>query len=106
MAEKLLAAVTSDAHPQPDQKHRSSGNFSTQDAPVGTNALRWEITDTSNPNGIRFGVKDDVSVSKDPHVFEDVFNNKQTGYVADRSLYIADPEGASSKFTVKVYAIY
>jgi hypothetical protein len=106
MAEKLLAAVTSDAQPQPGQKHRSSGNFSTQDAPVGTNALRWEIADTGNPNGIRFGVKDDKSVGVDPPVFEDVYNNKQTGYVADRSLYVANPEGASSKFTVKVYAIY
>lgn len=107
MAEKVkLASVDSYPGPQPGQKHRSSGNFSTEDAPSGTTDLFWEITNNSNAGSIKFNVKKDKSAATDPTEFKDVGNATTTKYISERRLYIADPEGAGdSAFVVVVYAL-
>ena len=40
-----------------------------------------------------------------PTIWSGVRTNQQTNYQSHRSVYIADPSGAESNFTVLVYAI-
>ncbi|KOY83473.1 DeoR family transcriptional regulator [Lysinibacillus macroides] len=102
---QLIASVTSEKGPQSGQKHRSSGNFSTEGLPQGTKALVWEIEGGGDPDLISFNVMQDKSAATDPVIFKDVLNGNRTAVKSIRSLYIADPSGASSSFIVHVYAI-
>lgn len=92
------ASVTSEPQPQSGQDHRSSGNFSTEGC--GGTQLRWTC-----PEGIEFDVMKDVSLGQDPTIFSHVSNGEVTSMYQDRSLYIANPTGASSNFTVAVEGI-
>lgn len=102
---QLIASVTSEKEHQSGQKHRSSGNFSTEGLPEGTKALSWEIEGGGDPDSIKFNVMQDKSAASDPVIFKDVLNGNRTEVKSIRSLYIADPSGASSSFVVHVYAI-
>lgn len=108
MAQQLIASITSDPRPQSGQKHRSSGNFSTEGAPSGTHNIQWTIamSDGSSPDGITFDVMKDVSGGTDPTIWSGVRNGSQTSYSSYRSVYIANPSGASKSFTVLAYAVY
>ena len=105
MTRQLIASVTSEKQPQKGQDHRSSGNFSTQGFPEGTKTLAWEIEGGGETDIIKFQVKEDVS-GKDPVLFVEVYSGNRTAVKTSRSLYIADPVGATSSFIVHVYAIY
>ncbi|QIW21385.1 DeoR family transcriptional regulator [Bacillus thuringiensis] len=106
MAEQLIATVLSQSAPLAGQKNRSSGNFSTEFFPPGTQYLKWVITGGGDPNIISFNVMKDVSAGTDPVVFHDVLSGNRTSVVSARSLYIANPKNALDPFNVSVYAIY
>ncbi|MEM7477434.1 MAG: DeoR family transcriptional regulator [Planctomycetota bacterium] len=101
-----LTSVTSDPKPQQGQKNRSSGNFSTENAPADTKSLIFNIA-TSNPNydSIVFNVMEDKSMQPDPIVYSNLRNGSVVAYQSSRSLYIADPSGAGGEtFVVEVSA--
>ncbi len=104
--EQLIAAVQSDPHPQPGQEHRSSGNFSTDNAASSATSFVFKV-DKSNPkwNSIHFDVMQDVSGGTDPVIYTNVFDGNRETVVRERSLYIANPEGADADFTVEVYQV-
>ncbi|EOO22079.1 hypothetical protein ICM_06311 [Bacillus cereus BAG1X2-3] len=89
-----------------DKKNRSSGNFSTESLPSGSQYLKWEVEGGGNPDLVRFNVMKGVSAGTDPVVFHDVLSGNRTSVVSARSLYIANPKNASEPFTVSVSAIY
>ncbi len=106
MANVLLATVVSEPKGQADQQQRSSENFSTMSAPDGTKAFLFKVTNTKDPDKIKFDVKREVSVSIHPTYFEDVHNNKEdTDVEKSKSFYIANPVNAEEPFTVEVYAV-
>ncbi|AFU16636.1 DeoR family transcriptional regulator [Bacillus thuringiensis] len=105
-AQQLVATVLSQPKPLDGQKNRSSGNFSTESLPSGTQYLKWEVEGGGNPDLVSFNVMKDVSAGTDPVVFHDVLSGNRTSVVSARSLYIANPKNASEPFTVSVYAIY
>ena len=108
MATVLMASVVSGPGPQSGQKHRSSGDFSTDSMPNNTVAWKWVITNTPNPDAVRFNVKHDISAGIDTTWFEDLYNGKQTdnNMKKERTLYISDPSGCDGNdFTVEVYAV-
>ena len=104
--ETLIAAVQSEPQPQKGQKHRSSGDFSTDNADSSATGLLFKIN-KSNPkwNSIHFDVKEDKSGGKDPVIYTDVYSGNREPVVRERTLYIADPEGADTDFTVEVYQV-
>ncbi|PFJ91591.1 DeoR family transcriptional regulator [Bacillus cereus] len=106
MPEQLIATVLSQTSPLEGQSNRSSGNFSTESLPVGTQYLKWVITDGGNPDIISFNVMKDVSSGTDPIIFSAVLNGNKTTVESARSLYIANPRNAADPFNVSVYAIY
>ena len=69
MPEQLIATVLSQTSPLEGQSNRSSGNFSTESLPVGTQYLKWVITDGGNPDIISFNVMKDVSSGTDHIIF-------------------------------------
>jgi hypothetical protein len=103
-AETEIASVTSLPTPQPGQKNRSSGNFSVENLPPGTYALKF-VVEGGNP-GTHFNVMKDVSGGIDPTIWTDVYSGNTTSVQTDRSFYIANPSGADSNFIVKVYALH
>lgn len=105
-AERLkIVSVTSLGHPQPGQKHRSSGNFSTQGVPGGFSKFYWEVSGTKEPDSVKFDIKRDKSAGIDPVIFSDLKNKSVTGIQQIRSLYLADPKGSyDGDFIVTVYA--
>lgn len=106
-ANNAICSVTSDPSPQHDQKHRSSGNFSTQEAPDGTKQIQWFVTENDNFSKIEFDVMEDhnsIFDRKDPVVFSKVKNETITKYKGSRQLYIANPSNAGGKtFIVQVW---
>lgn len=108
MATILMASVVSEPQPLSGQKHRSSGDFSTDLMPENTIAWKWVVKNTPNPDAIRFNVKHDISGGIDTTWFKNLYNGKQTtnDMKKERTLYISDPSGADgNNFTVEVYAI-
>ena len=105
-SQQLIAAVRSDPGPQPGQSHRSSGNFSTDNAASSATSFLFKI-DQSNPKweSIHFDVMQDVSGGTDPVIYTDVYDGNRESVVRQRSLYIANPAGADSDFTVEVYQV-
>lgn len=102
----LIASVRSEGQPQNGQKHRSSGNFSTQNAVSGFNKFCWVVSNTNVPNSVKFDVKQDKSFGSDPTKYSNVVNGSVTTTTEKRSLYIANPKGANSgDFTVTVYGV-
>jgi hypothetical protein len=108
MATTLMATVVSDPEPQPGQKHRSSGNFSTESMPENPIRWKWVVTGHPNCDAICFNVKHDIKAAIDTVWFKDVYNGKQTknNMKKEGSLYISDPSNANGqKFNVSVYAV-
>lgn len=103
-AETQIAAVTSLSTPQEGQKNRSSGNFSVENLPAGTYALKFVVEGTNS--GTHFNVMKDVSGGTDPTIWSNVYSGNTTDVQTDRSFYIANPSGTNSNFTVKVYALH
>lgn len=102
----LIATVRSEGQPQQGQNHRSSGNFSTEKAIEGFSKYCWVISDTKEPNSIKFNVKRDKSAGTDPVEYTDLTNGSVTEIKQERSMYIADPKGTyGGDFTVSVYAV-
>lgn len=58
-----IARVISGKEPQPGQKNRSSGNFSTENLPAGTKYLKWEVIGGGDPDFISFNVMEDKSAA-------------------------------------------
>jgi hypothetical protein len=86
-----LASVTSEGQPQQGQKHRSSGNFSTQTSNP-PQKVQWWITDNSQSSSITFDVMEDKSLAPDPTIYAGLKNGSVTSYYSSRSLYIANPK--------------
>lgn len=103
-AETQIAAVTSLSTPQEGQKNRSSGNFSVENLPAGTYALKFVVEGANS--GTHFNVMKDVSGGTDPTIWSNVYSGNTTDVQTDRSFYIANPSGTNSNFTVKVYALH
>ncbi|WP_380705346.1 binary toxin-like calcium binding domain-containing protein [Salinithrix halophila] len=105
----LIASVTSETQPQSGQSHRSSGNFSIENLPPGTKKLKWVV---KGAEGVKFNIKEDKSVLKDPTHFTGISNGMETDVKQGRNFYIADPSFADGMphkpgtFTVSVYALY
>jgi hypothetical protein len=95
----MCATVISLPVPQESEDELSSGNFTTQHCP-GTR-LRWHC---SNPNA-RFDVKEDISWGSDTTHYTKLRDGQITTPLHLRDLYIANPFGASSNFTVEVEGI-
>ncbi|MGE7114558.1 DeoR family transcriptional regulator [Lysinibacillus sp. NPDC047702] len=101
-----VSTVISSNKPQPGQNWRSSGDFSTLNLPAGTKNLYWEIADgTPNQESIEFDVAEDRRGS-DHTVLTNVQDGMYTQVVSSGYLYIGNPRGASSDFTITVYAVY
>lgn len=104
MSDKIkIASVTSEPQPQKGQKHRSSGDFSTDGVPNGYSKLYWEVSGVPVPKGISFDVNKDKT-GTDPVIFRNLTDGSVTGVFEDRQLYIANPRGANTSFLVTVYA--
>lgn len=102
-----IASVTSQPQPQPGQKNRSSGNFSTQDAPSGTRRIQWFVTENDNYDQIVFNVMQDKKLWFDPVIFKNVRNGDITDYKDDRQLYIANPQNAGGQtFIVQAWPVF
>jgi hypothetical protein len=102
-ADRTLARVSSSYMPLPGQEHRSSGNFSTTDAPGGTRLLCFVVSNNSHAGSIHFKVKEDRRHATDPTIFGNVVNGACLPYHRSSALYIADPSGAGGhNFTVTV----
>lgn len=99
-ANNSISSVTSEPTKQKGQKHRSSGNFSTQGAPKGTEQVQWVVTENDNFSQIEFDIMEDHNSffdRIDPVVFSKVMNGKVTKYINSRQLYIANPKNAGGK---------
>jgi hypothetical protein len=103
-AETEIASVTSLPTPQEGQKNRSSGNFSVENLPEGTYALKF-VVEGANP-GTHFNVMEDVSGGFDPTIWSNIYDGNTTDVQTNRSFYISNPSGADSNFVVKVYALH
>ncbi len=103
-ANNPIASVTSQPAPQEGQEHRSSGSFSTEDAPSGTKKLQWYVTENDHFETIEFDVMKDKKLQRDPVVFSKIKSGDVTDYKSDRQLYIANPTNAGGKtFIVQVW---
>lgn len=101
-----IASVRSEGQPQSGQKHRSSGNFSTDDAPDGYNSFEWQVSETEQPGNVKFDVMEDKTASSDPTIWSQLTNGSSTDVQKKRRLYIANPSGSNGgSFLVTVYAV-
>ena len=101
--DRTLARVWSSYMPLPGQEHRSSGNFSTTDAPGGTRLLCFNVSGNPHARSIHFNVKEDRRHAADPIIFRGVVSGWCYSYHRSLALYIADPGGAGGhNFLVKV----
>ncbi|OUB84415.1 phosphatidylinositol phosphodiesterase [Bacillus thuringiensis serovar medellin] len=105
--EVLISQISSESNPLSGQKNRSSQNFNITNLPTGTNGLKWVIepTGTDNASAISFNVMVDVSLGTDSVRWKNLSNGSKTEAYTNAKYYIANPTGATSKFTVKIYAI-
>jgi hypothetical protein len=99
-----IATVTSAGAPQPGQSHRSSGNFSLENAPPGTTRIQWFVTDNSNGSQITFDVMEDKSLWPDPTIWSGLRNGSVTSLKTSRSFYIANPANTGGNtFSVQIW---
>jgi len=99
---QLVASVTSQPGPLPDETQRSSGDFSTLQLPDGTTGLRWEV---EGAPGITFDVLENVELGFDRPRLLDIGNGAETSLESSARLYIANPTNASQPFEVRVFAV-
>jgi hypothetical protein len=98
--------VVSEAGPQEGQQHRSSNNFSTES--LTGKSIQWTCVDGQGNTSIVFTVMhDDHSGIErvDETIFKPVTNGTVTSMCKKSDLYIADPSGAGSDFTVTATGI-
>ncbi|EJS46899.1 hypothetical protein ICG_05489 [Bacillus cereus BAG1X1-3] len=105
--EILISQISSESKPLSGQKNRSSQNFSINNLPTGTKGLKWVIepTEKDNASTISFNVMIDVSLGTDSVRWGNISNGSRTEAYTNSKYYIANPSGATNKFTVKIYAI-
>ncbi|MGW6151099.1 phosphatidylinositol-specific phospholipase C [Bacillus mycoides] len=105
--EILISQISSESKPLSGQKNRSSQNFSINNLPTGTKGLKWVIepTEKDNASTISFNVMIDVSLGTDSVRWGNISNGSKTEAYTNSKYYIANPSGATNKFTVKIYAI-
>ena len=115
MSTTLVAEITSSASPQEGQKHRSSNNFAIPYVPEGTTSFTFKVipSGSDNANSILFNVESDNPSGKDPIIWggSDKESMVKNNYITSQyiktftdTLYIADPEGATSGFNVQIWA--
>ena len=106
MTQRLLSAVTSLSHPQDGQGHRSSGNFTTENTASEVTTLVFKVA-TYNPDwqNIHFDVWQDISSASDDLIYSNVYDGNRVPVVSRRQLFISDPQGTNSDFTVEVYQV-
>ena len=96
----LVAAVKSEPHPQSGQDHRSSGDFSLD-------AGQYTVKITGNnpdPKSIFFNIMRDVCHGHDPKIQINVGGGSVINFEdSERTMYIADPRGATTDFVVEFY---
>lgn len=111
MNKRQLGSIVSEKQPQSGQNNRSSGDFSIEGASKAI-YLEWEISETANPEKIKFKVMVDKSLASDPYLFdgEEIKNGHSTQSVDpnldERKLYIANPSGATKDFLVTIYGFF
>ncbi|TKI86979.1 phosphatidylinositol-specific phospholipase C domain-containing protein, partial [Bacillus mycoides] len=105
--EILISQISSDSKPLPGEKNRSSQNFSINNLPTGTLGLKWIIEPTEEDTSaiISFNIMVDVSLGLDRVSWSNISDESRTAADTNSKYYIANPIGASHRFTVKVYAI-
>ncbi|OUB42632.1 phosphatidylinositol-specific phospholipase C [Bacillus thuringiensis] len=105
--EVLISQITSESNPLSGQKNRSSQNFNISNLPTGTKGLKWIVEPTAkdNASAISFNIMVDVSLGTDSVRWKNLSNESRTEAYTNAKYYIANPTGATSKFTVKIYAI-
>ncbi|OUB74281.1 phosphatidylinositol-specific phospholipase C [Bacillus thuringiensis] len=105
--EVLISQISSEANPLSREKNRSSQNFQVTNLPAGTKGLKWVIEPTGkdNASAISFNVMVDVTLGLDSIRWSNLSNESRTAAYTNTKYYIANPNGATSKFTVKIYAI-
>ncbi|WP_255293913.1 phosphatidylinositol-specific phospholipase C [Bacillus toyonensis] len=105
--EVFISQISSESNPLSGQKNRSSQNFNITNLPTGTKGLKWiiEPTGKDNASAISFNVMTDVSLGTDSVRWKNLSDQSRTEAYTNTKYYIANPNGATSKFTVKVYAI-
>ena len=93
--------------PLSGQKNRSSQNFKIDSLPVGTKELKWVIepSEKDYPSTISFNVMIDVPLGTDSIRWKNISHESRTEAYTNTKYYIASPIGATSKFTVQIYAI-
>ncbi len=98
-----IATVVSEGQPQKGQKHRSSGNFSTQ-TQNPPQMVQWWVTDNTHSSEIKFDVMEDIKLGHDPVIYAGLTNGAITKYYSSRSLYIANPQNTGGQqFGVQVW---
>ena len=104
--ESLLSAVVSLSAPQHGNQHRSSGNFSTDNADKGAKRFIIKVTDNPNAESISFDVKEQKEGEKDPTIWKDVYSGNKVPVERKRDLYIANPKGAADPdFRVELFEV-
>lgn len=105
--EILISQIPSESSPLSGQQNRSSQNFKIDNLPVGTKELKWVIepSEKDHPSTISFHVMIDVSLGTDSIRWKNISHESRTEAYSNTKYYIASPIGATSKFTVKIYAI-
>jgi hypothetical protein len=106
--EDAIATITTS--PWNSHMNRSSVDFSTEAAPVGTRQFRWKIRDHPSASQISFDVMEDVpfgdGLGQDRVRFVDIRDNSVVSIYRSRALYIANPRGAGKQsFTVDMYPL-
>ena len=106
MTQRMISAVTSLSGPQPGQSHRSSGNFSTENTESSATTLLFKVA-TYNPDwqAIHFDVVRDVSGGSDHTIYSNVYDGQHVSIESHRTLYISNPKGTNSDFTVECYQV-
>ncbi|NRS81807.1 hypothetical protein HP573_24000 [Bacillus cereus] len=99
--------IPSESSPLSRQKNRSSQNFKIDNLSVGTKELKWiiEPSEKDHPSTISFNVMIDVSLGTHSIRRKNILHRSKTQAYTNTKYYIASPIGATSKFTVKIYAI-
>ncbi|KAA6449283.1 phosphatidylinositol phosphodiesterase [Bacillus cereus] len=105
--EVFISQISSEANKLSGQKNRSSQNFQITNLPAGTKGLKWiiEPIGTDDASAISFNVMVDVNFGVDSICWSNLSNESRTEAYTNAKYYIANPTGATSKFTVKIYAI-
>lgn len=104
-----VAGLWSNLTPDPDQHHRSSGNFNTQNLPSPdgqTCSVYMKAGGEDFGAGIHFDIMHDCSSCKDKVIDSDVYDAKVISFFGDRNLYVANPSGARDIFFVEFIGQY